>query len=411
MALQPIADAAHLVHGPASCGNGSWAFRPTCSSGPLLHRESFTTDLSEIDVIRGGEGKLLKAIGSLIARYKTPAVFVYQTCLPAMIGDDIAAVCRAASARWSLPVVAVDAPGIAGSRPYGGYRAGEVLLDRVIGSREPDQTTSTDVVLIGEFNLAGEMDQIRPLLGELGIRVLASITGDGRFADIAAAHRARAAVLLCSQGLDGLAEGLFVRYGIPFFEGSFHGIANTSNTLRRLARLLANRGAPADLPVRAEALIRDRESGLARALAGYRARLAGKCALLLSGGVKSWSIAATLRDAGLEMAGVSVGKTSEGDRRKVARALGSEAAMIHEWQDGALEALLASGKVDIVLGGGEALFSARRARIPGLEINHGRSHALCGYDGVMALLAQIDRNFANPLWSHARRPAPWRSKL
>ena len=34
MALQPIADAAHLVHGPASCETGSWAFRPVHSSGP-----------------------------------------------------------------------------------------------------------------------------------------------------------------------------------------------------------------------------------------------------------------------------------------------------------------------------------------------------------------------------------------
>ncbi len=292
-------------------------------------------------------------------------------------------------------------------RPFGGYRAGEALLDHLIGTREPDQMTSTDVALIGEFNLAGELDQIRPLLHALGIRLLASITGDGRVADISGAHRAKIAVLLCSQGLDGLAEGLFERHGVPFFSGSFHGIANTSETLRRLALMLAYRGGPADLPARVETFIREREAVLATKIASFRKRLAGKRVLLLSGGVKSWSIAATLRDAGMELTGVSAGKTSADDRRKLVCALGGKAAMIDKWRPGDLNALIASGEVDMVLGGGDALFSARRARIPWLEINHGRDFALCGYDGALNLLERIDGAFANPVWSHARRAAPW----
>lgn len=407
MALQPIVDAAHLVHGPASCETGSWTFRPTASSGPTLHRQSFTTDLGELDIVFGGEGKLLKAIGQVIESHDPTALFVYQTCIPAMIGDDIASVCRAASARWSRKVIAVDMPGVAGSRPYGGFRAGEILLDRVIGSRERDQTTSTDIVLIGEFNLAGELDQIRPLLRALGIRLLASLTGDGRIADIAGAHRARVAVLLCSQGLEGLAEGLSERHGAPFFAGSFHGVASTSETLRRLALLLAHQGGPADLPARTEAFVREREAAVAAALKFYRARLSGKRALLLTGGEKTWSLAAILRDAGMEMVAVSGGKTSPDDRCKLARTLSGETTIINKWRDGELKALIASGKADIVLGGGDALFAARRARVPWLEINHGRDFALCGYDGALNLLRRIDAAFANPVWRHARKRAPW----
>ncbi len=407
MALQPIADAAHLVHGPASCETSSWALRPVQSSGPALHRYSFTSDLDEMALVHGGERKLLAAIGGAIERYSAPAVFVYQTCLPAMTGDDIVAVCRTASARWSRPVIPVCAPGLAGSRPYGGHLAAEALLRHVIGSREPDYTTPADIALIGEFNLAGELDRIRRLLSRLGIRVLACITGDGRIAEIAAAHRAKAAVLLCSQGLDGLAEGLFERFGVPFIEGSFYGAGDTSDTLRRLASLLASRGAPADSPKRAGELIREQEAAIAEPLARYRSILAGKRALLLCGGVKSWSIAATLLDAGMEAVAVSVTKASDRDRRKVAGVLGNETRMIHKWGDGEMEALLRSGEVDIVLGGGGALFSARRARIPWLEINHDRSHALCGYEGSLTLLEQVSSAFASPLWKQAREPAPW----
>ena len=168
MALQPITDAAHLVHGPASCEAGSWAFRPVASSGSLLHRYSFTTDVGEMDLIRGGEVKLLAALREVIERYGPPAIFVYETCLPAMTGDHIVAVCREASARWPRPVIPVCAAGLAGSRPYGGHVAAKALLNHVIGGREPDQPTSTDIVLIGEFNLAGEIDSIRRLLSRLG---------------------------------------------------------------------------------------------------------------------------------------------------------------------------------------------------------------------------------------------------
>lgn len=407
MALQPITDAAHLVHGPACCDMGSWAFRPTASSGPKLYRQSFSTDLNEIDIVLGGEAKLLKAIGEVITRHNPPAVFVYQTCIPHMIGDDVASVCRKASGQFSRNIIAVDVPGMTGKRPYGGHQAAEILLEQVIGSREPEATTSTDVALIGEFNLAGEMDQIRRLLAALGIRVLASISGDGRFADVATAHRARAAVVLCSQGLKGLAEGLFERYDVPFFFGSFYGTANTSDTLRRLARLLAARGGPIDLPTRTERFVGDHEADLEEKLAAYREQLSGKRALLLSGGVKSWSIATTLRDAGLDLAGVRGSKATQHDRERLVQTLNDNSLIIDTKVDDRINVLIASGQVDIVLGGGDALLLARRNRIPWLEINHGRSHSLCGYDGALNLLEEVRRTFASPVWHQARQPPPW----
>jgi nitrogenase molybdenum-cofactor synthesis protein NifE len=47
----------------------------------------------------------------------------------------------------------------------------------VIGTQEPAYTTPYDINLIGEYNIAGEMWAVLPLLEKLGIRVLAKITG------------------------------------------------------------------------------------------------------------------------------------------------------------------------------------------------------------------------------------------
>ena len=60
--------------------------------------------MSEHDVVFGGEKRLFKAISEIIEKYDPPAVFVYQTCVPAMIGDDIEAVCKAATEKFGKPV-------------------------------------------------------------------------------------------------------------------------------------------------------------------------------------------------------------------------------------------------------------------------------------------------------------------
>ncbi|TKB04457.1 MAG: nitrogenase iron-molybdenum cofactor biosynthesis protein NifE, partial [Mesorhizobium sp.] len=82
--------------------------------------------------------------------------------------------------------------------------------------------------ILGEFNLSGEFWLVKPLLDRLGIRVRACIPGDARYRDIASAHRARAAMMVCSTALISLARKMEERWDIPFFEGSFYGISDTS---------------------------------------------------------------------------------------------------------------------------------------------------------------------------------------
>ncbi len=67
--LYPIADALHLVHGPIGCAAYTWDIRGSISSGPQLHRMSFSTDLGEMDVIFGGERKLYRCLVDLIERH------------------------------------------------------------------------------------------------------------------------------------------------------------------------------------------------------------------------------------------------------------------------------------------------------------------------------------------------------
>ncbi|MBB4199328.1 hypothetical protein CCR94_21450 [Rhodoblastus sphagnicola] len=86
LALQPITDALHLVHGPMVCQGHGWDSRPTMSAGSTLHRLALSTDIGELDIVFGGDARLTKALDALVARHDPPAIFVYQTCLPGMSG-------------------------------------------------------------------------------------------------------------------------------------------------------------------------------------------------------------------------------------------------------------------------------------------------------------------------------------
>ncbi|WP_456849950.1 nitrogenase iron-molybdenum cofactor biosynthesis protein NifE [Bradyrhizobium sp. USDA 4504] len=409
IALQPFTDVAHLVHGPIACEGNSWDNRGAASSGSSLWRTAFTTDMSETDIVFGGEKRLCKAIKEIIDKHDPPAVFVYQTCIPAMIGDDIDAVCKAASQRFGKPVIPINSPGFVGSKNLGNKLAGEALLDYVIGTQEPDYTTPYDVNLIGEYNLSGELWQVKPLLDELGVRILSCISGDAKYREVASSHRARAAMLVCSKAMLNVARKMEERYGIPFFEGSFYGIQDSSESLRQIARLLVERGAPKDLLGRTEAVIAREEARAWAAIGPYKPRFKGKKALLITGGVKSWSVVAALQQAGLELVGTSVKKSTREDKKRIKQLMGQDTHMIEDMTPREMYKMLKEAKADIMLSGGKSQFVALKAAMPWLDINQERCHAYMGYVGMVKLVEEIDKSLFNPMWEQLRRPAPWQA--
>jgi nitrogenase molybdenum-cofactor synthesis protein NifE len=408
IALQPITDAVHLVHGPIACEGNSWDTRNTGTTGSELYRRGFTTDLSNMDIINGGEKKLYKAIRRVIDKHHPPAVFVYQTCVSALIGDDVVAVCRAASQRLGTPVIPVEAPGFVGSKNLGNRLAGEALIDYVIGTRDPGDAGPTDINILGEYNVAGEMALVRPLLARLGIRLRTAITGDARYADVAAAHTARANMVVCSQALVTLARKMKERWKIPFFEGSFYGISDTSDALRAIAGMLVAQGADPGLQDRAESLIRKEEARTWAAMEPYRQRLCGKRVLLYTGGVKSWSVIHALQEMGMEVVGTSVRKSTETDKQKALERLGGdEEKLVDAIPPREMYQMFKDGKADIMLSGGRSQFVALKAKTPWLDINQERHHGYAGYDGMLNLVHQMDLALSNPIWDQVRTPAPW----
>lgn len=411
IALLPIADVAHIVHGPIACAGSSWDNRGTRSSGPRLYRIGMTTDLTEQDVIMGrGEKRLFHAVKQAVDDYAPAAVFVYNTCVPALVGDDVEAVCKAATERCGVPVVPVDAAGFYGTKNLGNRIAGEAMVKYVCGTREPEAATPLpgnipvyDVNLVGEYNIAGELWHVLPLLDELGIRVLCTLSGDARFHEVQTMHRAKVNMMVCSKAMINVARKLEDSFGTPWFEGSFYGVQDMNNALRDFARLIGD----GDLIARTENLIAREQSRIDKALEPWRERLRGKKVLLYTGGVKSWSIISALQDLGMTVVATGTKKSTEEDKARIRELMGEDAKMIEDGNPRALINIVRENQVDVLIAGGRNMYTALKARIPFLDINQERDFGYEGYQGMVELARQLALTLESPVWEAVRRPAPW----
>jgi nitrogenase molybdenum-cofactor synthesis protein NifE len=409
--LMPVTDAIHLVHGPIACAGNSWDNRGARSSGSQLYRRGFTTELSQNDVVFGGEKKLEAAIVDLAARYagEAKAVFVYATCVSAMTGDDLEATCRRAAARVAIPVIPVNTPGFVGDKNIGNRLAGELLLDHVIGTAEPETLTDYDVNLIGEYNIAGDLWGMLPLFERLGIRILSCISGDARFEDLRHAHRARLNVIICSKSLTNMARKMKKRFGIPYLEESFYGLTDTAKALRDIAAALDEaRGVAGDRTMRdrVERLVAEEEAVTRLALAPYRARLEGKRAVLFTGGVKTWSMVNALAELGVEILAAGTQNSTLEDFHRMKSLMREDAGIIEDTSTAGLLAVMREKLPDLIVAGGKTKFLALKTRTPFLDINHGRSHPYAGYQGMITFARQLDLTVNNPIWPALTAPSP-----
>ena len=414
IALLPIVDVAHIVHGPIACAGSSWDNRGTRSSGPTLYRMGMTTDLTEQDIIMGrSENRLFHSIKQAVDTYSPPAVFIYNTCVPALIGDDIEAVCKAATERFHVPVIPVDSAGFYGTKNMGNRIAGDAMVKYVVGTRDPDPLpesvqrpgiTVHDVNLIGEYNIAGEFWHVLPLLDELGLRVLCTLSGDTRFREVQTMHKAEVNMMVCSKAMLNVARKLEKEFGTPWFEGSFYGISDTNQALRDFARLIGD----TDLTVRTEALIAREEAKIHAALQPWKERLNGKRVLLNTGGVKSWSVVSALQDLGMVVVATGTKKSTEEDKARIRELMGEEALMLDDVSPRKLLQVVKDYRCDILIAGGRNLYTALKARLAFLDINQEREFGYAGYDGMLELVRQLALTIESPVWEAVRTPAPWR---
>ncbi|HEX2934226.1 MAG TPA: nitrogenase iron-molybdenum cofactor biosynthesis protein NifE [Bacteroidales bacterium] len=395
--LYPIADALHLIHGPIGCAAYTWDIRGALSSGPEIHRLSFSTDLHEKDIVFGGEKKLYKAVTELIDRYNPKAAFVYSTCIVGVIGDDIEAICRRVSVEKGLPVIPVHAPGFQGTKKDG-YRAACEALEKLVGTGTREAKPFS-INILGDFNLAGELWILLEYYKKMGIHVNATITGDGRVEDIQNAHKASLNVVQCSGSMMYLAKQMKEKYGIPHMKVSYFGIEDMSDALYEVAKFFKSE----EMMAKAKEIVRFEFNRLMPALKEYREKLEGKkAAIYVGGSFKAISLIKALRLIGVKT--VVVGsQTGTPDEYEIIKQLCDDGTIIVDDSNPIeLSNFVKETKADIFIGGVKERPIAYKIGLGFCDHNHERKEALAGYEGMMNFAKEIYATAMSPVWKFTK---------
>ncbi len=392
--LYPVADALHLIHGPVGCAAYTWDIRGALSSGPQLHRMSFSTDLREKDVIYGGEPKLYQALVQLIDHYRPKAAFVYSTCIVGVIGDDVAAICRRVEAEKGLSVLPVHSEGFKGTKKDG-YQAACTALFQLVGTGATDDISPLSLNILGDFNIAGETWLIRNYYERMGIQVVATITGDGRVDDIRRAHGAALNVVQCSGSMTHLARMMEDKYGIPSLRVSYFGLEDMSRALYEVADHFGD----GQVQQRAEELVRDEVAAILPDLRRYKKVLSGKRAAVYTGGAfKAFSLVRSLRTLGMKtvLAGSQTGNRD--DYRLLRELCDEDTILVDDTNPLELAKFVQEKEVDLLIGGVKERPIAYKLGIGFCDHNHERKIGLAGFEGLRQFAREVHSTVMSPVW-------------
>jgi nitrogenase molybdenum-cofactor synthesis protein NifE len=397
--LYPITDALHLVHGPIGCAAYTWDIRGALSSGPELHRMSFSTDLREQDVIYGGEKKLYKALCELIDTYRPKAAFVYSTCIVGLIGDDVEGVCKRVAREKQLPVLPVHSEGFKGTKKDGYYAACAALF-QLVGQHDVSDIPEASINILGDFNIGGETWVLRDYYERMGVTVVSTITGDGRVDDIRRSHGARLNVVQCSGSMTHLAEMMKEKYGIPYIRVSYFGIEDCSKALYDVAEHFDDD----KIWSMARELVREEIAEILPKLESYRNDLSGKRAAVYTGGAfKAFSLVRSLRTLGVRtvLAGSQTG--NQDDYQQLRELCDEGTVLVDDTNPLELAKFIKEQDVDLFIGGVKERPIAYKLGVGFCDHNHERKICLAGFVGMVNFAREVHASVTSPVWQFVPR--------
>ena len=460
--LGPIKDMVHITHGPVGCAYYSWGTRRNKAKSGTPEKNFInycvTTDMQESDIVFGGEKKLAAVIDDVMEEFNPPAITISATCPVGLIGDDLAAVAKAAMEKYGIQILHFNCEGYKGvSQSAGHHIANNILMDKVIGTGPMEEAPGSYAInLLGEYNIGGDGWEIERILKEIGYDVVAVMTGDGSYEDIRNAHVAELNLVQCHRSINYIAEMLETKYGIPWLKVNFIGIDATIETLRNMAAYF---GDPV-LTEKTEAVIARELSEIESKFDQYKKITSGKTSFCFVGGSRGHHYQGLFRELGIEtvLAGyefahrddyegrevipdiktdadsknipdLKVDKDPEKFRLRIPESvyeelktripLGEYKGMNAEMQDGTIivddlnhyetEEFIKLMKPDIFASGIKDKYVVQKMGIPAKQLHsYDYSGPYAGFKGALKFAEDVSMSFATPTWNFIT--PPWKNE-
>ena len=316
-ALSFVRGALVVFHSPRPCahiahGMDVSSFHRLTAAGTSVRLSPvplLTSGLGESEAIFGGEDRLRECIRFAAEKYHPQAVFIANSCVSGVIGDDTKAIAEEMEEELGIPVMAVSAHGFLDGEYYAGYLdAARALADRFM---HPAERKAGTVALLGDCGgMHGEyVKELRRLLALLDLKVTAQFPSYLALDEMQAVPEAELIILLGrrmddeKQGqLAELAEHMHERFGTPYLADVYAvGAEETKTWLRRVGALCHREEA-------AERAIASEEASFSAVVEKARADLAGRRCGLAIGRDLTWFqpeiILRLLNKAGVALSGI-----------------------------------------------------------------------------------------------------------
>ncbi len=287
--LGPTRDIVNITHGPIGCGFYSWMTRrnqtePETESDANFIPYCFSTDLTNDEIVFGGEKKLRAAIKEAYDLFKPKSIAIFSTCPVGLIGDDVHAVARDMKQQLGINVFGFSCEGYRGvSQSAGHHIANNGLFKHIVGRDDTKAEGEFQINLLGEYNIGGDAFELEEIFAECGITLVATFSGNSTIEQFERSHTADLNLVMCHRSINYVAEMMEKRFGIPWIKVNFVGAESTAKSLRKVAQYFDNEA----LTARVEEVIVRRMAEVAAARAEITPRTQGKLAMLFVGGSRA----------------------------------------------------------------------------------------------------------------------------
>ncbi|MGD1004950.1 MAG: nitrogenase component 1 [Methanoregulaceae archaeon] len=210
-----VSGSALLAHSPQGC---DYLVNNAFASQECDYMETMTlcTKLCVDEIVHGGEDVLARTIRDA-KDLPISTLFVISACGPEIVGDDIVAVCEALQPEVRFRLVPVPCAGFRGSQYDGIDIALDTILKRLV-KNDVEKIPGTVCLIAPGANAnptwIADLDWVRQILSQMGVRVVATLTHRTPLSDIENAASAETSLLLSHDAGQKAADYLSETYGI-----------------------------------------------------------------------------------------------------------------------------------------------------------------------------------------------------
>ena len=210
-----------IIHGAQGCGGQltqSYGYGGYLGAGYCGGASLPSSNVSEKEIIFGGADRLKKEIESAYEVMDGDLFAVVTSCMTDLIGDDVEAVISEAEFS-GVPLIYVDTGGFKGNSYYGYDAVLQGLFEQFIPVQsEKDEKQVNLLGLVPAYDpfFRGDLEEIRRILGLLGIKAVTLLTPDQTIEDVKSAGKSALNIVFSSVYGINTAESAKKKHGIDY---------------------------------------------------------------------------------------------------------------------------------------------------------------------------------------------------